>query len=115
MNTWLTLSAPTPAGDTVGLKGLAGLPTVTSTHGMNSDCARVFELCGQPEPDLPSEQECDDGTGRAAHGRYGMGTLPVVADPSSDLEKFKAEMPNLDPAEQPGFAGRFVFSETQNG
>ncbi|WP_171169729.1 hypothetical protein [Ruegeria sp. HKCCA0370] len=115
MNTWLTLSAPTPAGDTVGFKRLAGLPTVTSTLGMNSDCARVSELCGQPEPDLSSEQEGDDGIGRAAHGRYGMGTLPFVADPSSDLEEFKAGLPNPDPAEQPGFAGRLIFSETQNG
>ncbi|WP_171228819.1 hypothetical protein [Ruegeria sp. HKCCA4008] len=115
MNTWLTLSAPTPARDTVGFERLAGLPTVTSTHGMNSDCARVFELCGQPEPDLSSEQEADDGMGRAAHGRYGMGTLPVVADPSWDLEKFKADLPNPDPDEQPGFAERFLFSETQNG
>ncbi|NOD98167.1 hypothetical protein GS610_13230 [Ruegeria sp. HKCCD6228] len=115
MNTWLTLSAPIPAGDTVGFERLAGLPTVTSTFCLNSDCARVFELCGQPESDLSSEQEGDDGIGRAAHGRYGMGTLPVVADPSSDLEKFKADLPKLDPDEQSGFAGRLIFSETQNG
>ncbi|WP_171205181.1 hypothetical protein [Ruegeria sp. HKCCA0235A] len=115
MNTWLTLSAPIPAGDTEGFERLAGLPTVTSTFGMNSDCARVSELCGQPEPDLSSEQEGDDGIGRAAHGRYGMGTLPVAADPNSDLEKFKADLPNPDPDEQSGFAGRLIFSETQNG
>lgn len=115
MNASLTLTAPTPAGDTVGFKRLAGLPTVTSTLGMNSDCARVFELCGQPEPDLSSEKEGDDGIGRVAHSRYNVGTLPAVADPSSDLEKFKASLPKLDPDEQPGFAGRSIFSETQNG
>ncbi|WP_209834014.1 hypothetical protein [Ruegeria sp. HKCCE3926] len=115
MNTWLTLSAPIPAKDTEGFERMAGLPTVTSTFGMNSDCARESELCGQPEQDLSSVKEGDDGTGRAAHGRHNVGTLPVVADPSSDLEKFNDGLPNLDPDEQPGFAGRLIFSEIQNG
>ncbi len=115
MNTWLTRSAPIPAGDTVGFKRLARPPTVPSNLGMNPDCARVSELCGQPEPDWSSEKEGDDGIGRAAHGRHNMGTLPVVVDPCSDLEKAKAGLPNPDPDEQPGFAGRFIFSETHNG
>ncbi|WP_425079557.1 hypothetical protein [Ruegeria denitrificans] len=115
MNTWLTLSAPIPAWDTVGFKRSSRGPTVTSALGMGSDCARVFELCGQPEPDLSSGKEGGDGIGRAAHGLHNMGTLPVVGDPNSDLEAVKAGLPNLDPAEQPGFAGPFMFSETQNG
>ena len=115
MNTWLTLSAPITSGDTVSVKRLARPLTVTSTFCTNSDCACVFELCGQPEPDLSSEKEGDDGISRAAHGRYGMGTLPVVGYPSSELEKFKAGLPNLNPDEQPGFAGPYTLLETQNG